>query len=1612
MRKKGKKLLTFIVALAVVMTTVLGTVPAYADGTTTTSTATFGFRWAGWNDTSQTHYEDTTGILETEWGTTPGGSPMFFYYVDENGNETRIDDVTQLASSDMDILQINADENIPGLMHLSFVGFGEATVNYTTAGTTYQVKITVGLPQVGLYTTPTASQSSYIFHDFTVTDTVDTFYLVGTDNWKITSARLEGDLANIANITVAADQSYAAIKVTGTPSDGRGYNIVCDTQHDTYGTNSDMWYGLQIKNGKPSLMLRYPDGWNNGPVENTNNPLQSAYSNAPGYNDSLFFYYVENGAETRVLASELISSNENVVKISADTQNPDAVMLEMVGFGNATISYDNNGVTYSVDVVSDLPSVGLYSSTTASQATYISEFTVTDSADTFYLVGKDDWKITSATLDGDFGNIASIKVADDQSYAAITVTGTPESGRGYGVRYSAKSDMYNSTIDNNGVGLNLINGKPSLMFRWSDWNNNVPTENKNNQLSSYYSNVPGNSDSIFVYYVENGNETLITADALKSGDENVVKLSANSNNADAVALEMLSFGETTINYTDAAGKTYSIDFVLELPLVGMYSSTSASESTYIKELKVTDDNDTFYVVGRDDWKITDITLLNDFANIANSTISTDGTYAIIEVTGIPQNDRWYEFECSSKNDKYNNTMDNQHYGIKLYNGKKVDPVYDMFENWTMMPTFTDRINPDIHYLDEYGMDAWAEVTDVQVTGGNTSAVDIVKTTNDEGTFWAVYAKELGTAEVTITHTNPNDASATISHTFPMNVVPDMIGHGHKMLSGNANNAFPGDVVQRELIVNWDHYDETTGEIVTTDISDTATFNWYFATDSANFACTSNGNVGTITVAKTAAIWEEISYGCDITYVVDGNTLYTGFSNYLHTTDAYPTITANPFPTDFGFEDTAVVTPTVQMLTYDYATGQQGTAAIQEDVYLEWYTCIGDSDITLYRNGEQIPYGMSILYDANDVYTAKRGACFDAFDVTIWVEGIIVNQYGWEYFGRCDWSMNATSCPHPSDATIIAEQEDATCTEAGYTGDSICTICNEMLKQGETIPALGHKTELQDAKDVTCTVNGFTGNEVCTVCEETIKAGEVITAPGHTTELRDVKAATCTEDGYTGDTVCTTCKETLETGKVIVKLGHTTEVQGVKAATCTEDGYTGDTVCTTCKETLETGKVIAKLGHTTEVQGVKAATCTVDGYTGDIVCTTCKETIKAGEAIKATGHAYTTYVNNNDATCQKNATGTAKCDNDCGTTDTKELANTTVAHKYTQYVDNNNATCTTDATKTAKCNFGCNVDSILPIEGTATGHSHTSTIKPATCTAAGEKVYTCACGDSYSEVLNPNGHIYQAGSCTVCQTVDASYKPVTEVESVASKEVQEVANKAAEDITTTVADTVKEIRAEAAASGETVSTEKLVATVKEALVESNNKKVKEVVNAVSDETLEKVIVAVAEEKEISTKVVIMPVEEDVIKETAKEDVKKIEAFAGDHSTVAQYLDLYVLIQAEDKDGNVETLGTIDEPTREMTFTLSIPAELRKDGRNFYIIFVHDNGDAERINAKDNGNGTVSFKANKFSTYALAYTDASAPQTGDIDLTSYMWAYILIMICGAVLVGTRVVKRRYF
>ena len=202
-------------------------------------------------------------------------------------------------------------------------------------------------------------------------------------------------------------------------------------------------------------------------------------------------------------------------------------------------------------------------------------------------------------------------------------------------------------------------------------------------------------------------------------------------------------------------------------------------------------------------------------------------------------------------------------------------------------------------------------------------------------------------------------------------------------------------------------------------------------------------------------------------------------------------------------------------------------------------------------------------------------------------------------------------PNNHKNTEIRDAKDATCCEDGYTGDTYCKDCGEIIATGSVINATGRHTDT-DGKwetdgtshwhtcyygtkfDVTAHAGGTAtckDKAVCSVCG--VEYGEK-NANNHTgdTEIRDAKEAKCNAEGYTGDTYCKDCGVKLERGHSIDKIDHNIATWTVtKEATTSECGEkTGK--CASCGQEfkIETAKLTSKPidEKNTEFEGMNTA----------------------------------------------------------------------------------------------------------------------------------------------------------------------------------------------------------------------------------------------------------------------------------------------------------------------------------------------------------------------------------------------------------------------------------------
>lgn len=274
---------------------------------------------------------------------------------------------------------------------------------------------------------------------------------------------------------------------------------------------------------------------------------------------------------------------------------------------------------------------------------------------------------------------------------------------------------------------------------------------------------------------------------------------------------------------------------------------------------------------------------------------------------------------------------------------------------------------------------------------------------------------------------------------------------------------------------------------------------------------------------------------------------------------------------------------------------------------------------------------------------------------------------------------------------------------------------------ETIPATGHQhTELRDKKAATCEEDGYSGNTYCKDCGQLISKGAVVKATGHSWDSGKVtEAATCKKEG-TKTYTCKNCGETKT--ESIPKTEHQWDNGKVtKEATCKEEGSKTYT-CSICGDTKT--EAIPKKDHTwDEGKVTKKATCTEDGlkvYT----CKNCGETKE--EILKATGHQYTEVRNEKKATCkEKGYSGDIYCA-DCGELIKKGSATEKADHTW-KLTKEQNATCEADGSKMYTCEV-CGETKTETIKATGHQFSAWKTIQEQSVFSDGVQERTCSiCG---------------------------------------------------------------------------------------------------------------------------------------------------------------------------------------------------------------------------------------------------------------------------------------------
>lgn len=165
---------------------------------------------------------------------------------------------------------------------------------------------------------------------------------------------------------------------------------------------------------------------------------------------------------------------------------------------------------------------------------------------------------------------------------------------------------------------------------------------------------------------------------------------------------------------------------------------------------------------------------------------------------------------------------------------------------------------------------------------------------------------------------------------------------------------------------------------------------------------------------------------------------------------------------------------------------------------------------------------SYAIQEKDILVARNGICINTdFEV-------------WAYFKK------KIKCDHTSTKRVARNIRYATCTQAGYSGDTYCEYCGEMLEEGSIIPPKKHSGQkiYTNIRKATTKRNGYAGRIVCKECRKVIATKKVIFRPK--TVKFDKKSY-----NYTGKAVIPSVKVIDVKGKEIPKENYTISVTNNK-----------------------------------------------------------------------------------------------------------------------------------------------------------------------------------------------------------------------------------------------------------------------------------------------------------------------------------------------------------------------------------------------------------------------------------------------------------------------------------
>ncbi len=399
----------------------------------------------------------------------------------------------------------------------------------------------------------------------------------------------------------------------------------------------------------------------------------------------------------------------------------------------------------------------------------------------------------------------------------------------------------------------------------------------------------------------------------------------------------------------------------------------------------------------------------------------------------------------------------------------------------------------------------------------------------------------------------------------------------------------------------------------------------------------------------------------------------------------------------------------------------------------------DDDFTVVKSGslEITTDVQTIKLDKAVKATHVRLTAYQAYALTDGADGDghvaaqNIKIYGYEV--RCD-----------HEETALEGVVEATCTTDGYTGDTVCTACGKVIREGRVIPAAHtwgewvvtvEPTETEEgSKERTCEVCGEKETEVLPVVvikteipvdAMTVSAGDSQSGEGPEMAVDGNSDTMWHTDWYAGDNHDNHwfqieldgmymvdgfkyLPRQVQTNGIITKYIIQTSADGETWEEIASGDWAGDSAekvvdfeavktkyirlqpvealsdqelkFACAAEIRLTGEKVVCTEHTLETVAGKDATCTEDGYTESKVCSNCGHVDTEAEVIEALGHSWGEAVET-AATCTEAGSKVTTCET-CGETDEETIP--ALGHTWGEWVVTAEPTETEEGSKEREC----------------------------------------------------------------------------------------------------------------------------------------------------------------------------------------------------------------------------------------------------------------------------------------------------------------------------------------